>query len=190
MRISQGTFSFLPDLSDEEIEAQIRYGLRQGYAMMVEYTDEPHPRNYLWEMWKQPDFDLEEDETDPVMEDVHNCRDAYPNHYIRLVFYDSRLGAQTPKLSFLVNRPVEEPGFRLDRQEVHDRTMNYTLHSYAAEEASGRRYGNDGSITSERDAAGVQEAKPGQDSPKRSRDGASADGGDVAPESDEGVGES
>lgn len=190
MRISQGTFSFLPDLTDEEIDAQIRYGLSKGYAMMVEYTDEPHPRNYLWEMWKQPDFDLDEDETDPVMKDVHDCRDAYPNHYIRLVFYDSRLGAQTPKLSFIVNRPPEEPGFRLDRAETHDRTINYTLHPYVMDDASGRRYGNDGAIGTDRDAAGVQEAKPGQDSPKRDRDGASADGDEPEAATDEGIGES
>ena len=45
MRITQGTFSFLPDLTDEQIEAQIRYALRQGWAITVEYTDDPHPRN-------------------------------------------------------------------------------------------------------------------------------------------------
>ncbi|MDQ3195464.1 MAG: ribulose bisphosphate carboxylase small subunit, partial [Pseudomonadota bacterium] len=44
MRITQGTFSFLPDLSDEQIGAQIEYALRQGWAVSVEYTDDPHPR--------------------------------------------------------------------------------------------------------------------------------------------------
>ncbi len=190
MRISQGTFSFLPDLTDEEIKAQIKYALGHGWATMVEYTDDPHPRNYLWEMWKQPNFDLEEDEVDPVMKDVNDCREAYPNHYVKLVCYDSGLGKQTTKLAFLVNRPAEEPGFRLDRQEARDRVIDYTLHSYATEDPYGRRYGNDGAIGSERDAAGVQDATPGQDSPKRSRDGGSADQEDPAPESDEGVGES
>ena len=54
MRITQGTFSFLPDLTDEQIEAQIRYALRHGWAMSVEYTDDPHPRNAYWEMWGLP----------------------------------------------------------------------------------------------------------------------------------------
>ena len=31
MRITQGTFSFLPDLTDEQIEAQLRYALRNGW---------------------------------------------------------------------------------------------------------------------------------------------------------------
>ena len=58
MRITQGTFSYLPDLTDDEIEAQIEYALDKGWAMAVEFTDDPHPRNVLWEMWGLPMFDL------------------------------------------------------------------------------------------------------------------------------------
>ena len=45
MRITQGCFSFLPDLDDEQIKAQIEYCLRNGWAIGIEYTDDPHPRN-------------------------------------------------------------------------------------------------------------------------------------------------
>ncbi|MBW8320796.1 MAG: ribulose bisphosphate carboxylase small subunit, partial [Rhizobium sp.] len=45
MRITQGCFSFLPDLTDEQITAQVEYCLRKGWAIGVEYTDDPHPRN-------------------------------------------------------------------------------------------------------------------------------------------------
>ena len=41
MRITQGTFSFLPDFTDEQIAAQLRYALEHGWAMSVEYTDDP-----------------------------------------------------------------------------------------------------------------------------------------------------
>ena len=58
MRITQGTFSFLPDLTDAEIRAQVDYALAQGWAISVEYTDDPHPRNFYWEMWGNPMFDL------------------------------------------------------------------------------------------------------------------------------------
>ena len=131
MRLTQGTFSFLEDLTDEEIEAQIRYGLQNGWAIMVEYTDDPHPRNSYWDMWNQPEFDLNPDEADVAMRDVHACRQAYPNHYVKVVCYDSSLGRQTSRLSFIVNRPREEPGFRLERQDKADRQMRYTIHSYA-----------------------------------------------------------
>ena len=32
MRITQGTFSFLPELTDAEIKAQIQYAIDQGWA--------------------------------------------------------------------------------------------------------------------------------------------------------------
>ena len=38
MRITQGSFSFLPDLSDAEIAAQIDYALKNGWAVSVEHT--------------------------------------------------------------------------------------------------------------------------------------------------------
>jgi ribulose-bisphosphate carboxylase small chain len=121
VRITQGTFSFLDDLTDAEIEMQISYALENGWAIMVEYTDDPHPRNAFWDMWNQPEFDLAPDEADVAMRDIHACREAYPNHYIKVVCYDSSLGRQTSRLSFIVNRPDEEPGFRLERQEKANR---------------------------------------------------------------------
>jgi Ribulose bisphosphate carboxylase, small chain len=59
-RITQGQFSFLPDLTEGEITAQIEYGLAKGYAWSVEYTDDPHPRNTYWEMFGMPMFDLKD----------------------------------------------------------------------------------------------------------------------------------
>jgi ribulose-bisphosphate carboxylase small chain len=145
MRITQGTFSFLPDLTDEQIEAQIAYSLRNRWAIMVEYTDDPHPRNSYWEMWGMPRFDLDEEQVDVAMRDVRACREAHPQHYIKLVAYDRSLGRQTTALSFIVNRPADEPGFRLERQEKADRQIRYTLHPYAADRPPGRRYAADSS---------------------------------------------
>ncbi|MHB8564499.1 MAG: ribulose bisphosphate carboxylase small subunit, partial [Acidiferrobacteraceae bacterium] len=50
-RITQGQFSFLPDLTDAQITAQIKYALKHGWAVSVEYTDDPHPRNTYWDMF-------------------------------------------------------------------------------------------------------------------------------------------
>lgn len=188
MRITQGTFSFLPDLSDEEIEAQIRYALGQGWDIMVEYTDDPHPRNNLWDMWKQPNFDLEPDDAGEALQEVNDCREAYPNHYIKLVAYDASLGRQTSRLSFIVNRPSEEPGYRLERTETHDRTMNYTIVPYAHQNPPGRRYGNEGSLSTQPTSTRVQDAIAGPDSPKFDPDAGAGNG--PAPERDEGAGES
>jgi ribulose-bisphosphate carboxylase small chain len=147
MRITQGTFSYLPDLSDEQIEAQLRYSLRNGWAIMIEHTDDPHPRNALWEMWGQPQFDLGEDEVDVAMREVRAAREACGHEYVKVVAYDRSLGRQTTALSFIVGRPADEPGFRLDRTEKADRQIRYTLQAYATSAPVGRRYTANGRPT-------------------------------------------
>jgi ribulose-bisphosphate carboxylase small chain len=138
MRITQGTFSFLPDLTDEEIRAQIEYALANGWACSVEYTDDPHPRNTYWEMWGLPMFNMKD--AAAVMTEVQACRKARPDHYIKVNAFDSTRGVESLCLSFIVNRPAEEPGFRLTRQEGADRVMRYTLESYATTRPAGERY--------------------------------------------------
>ena len=64
------------------------------------------------------------------------------NHYIKLIAYDASYGRHTTALSFIVNRPAHEPGFRLDRTDAHDRVMRYRLHPYAADRPVGSRYLN------------------------------------------------
>jgi ribulose-bisphosphate carboxylase small chain len=142
MRITQGTFSFLPDFTDDQIADQIRYALDHGWAMSVEYTDDPHPRNSYWEMWGPPMFDLGTEEADVVIREVRACREAHPDHYVKLNAYDSSLGRQTTALSFIVGRPGHEPGYRLDRTEGPDRVLRYRLHPYAVDRPAGRRYAN------------------------------------------------
>ena len=58
--------------------------------------------------------------------------------------YDASLGRQTTALSFIVNRPASEPGFRLDRQEASDRRIRYSLHAYATDQPPGERYRPEG----------------------------------------------
>lgn len=138
MRLTQGTFSFLPDLNDEQISKQVKFCLDKGWAVNLEYTDDPHPRNTYWEMWGQPMFDLR----DPagVMLEVKACRDAFPNHYVRLSAFDATRGVESIRLSFIVNRPAEEPGFSLERTEMAGRLIRYTTRSYAVRAPSGSRY--------------------------------------------------
>lgn len=140
MHLTQGTFSYLPPLTDEEIKAQIQYSIDNGWALAVEFTDDPHPRNVYWEMWDLPMFDVVD--AAAVMSEINRCREAYPNHYVRVSAYDASLGRQTTALAFIVNRPSEEPGFRVERQESPDRQIRYTLHAYAADRPHGQRYGN------------------------------------------------
>ena len=135
MRITQGTFSFLPDFTDEQITAQIRYSLSHGWAMSIEHTDDAHPRNPYWDMWGLPMFDLADDQSDVVLRELRACREAHPDRYVKLIAYDATHGRQTTALSFIVGRPAHEPGFRVDRTDTHDRVVRYRL--YPAQEPAG-----------------------------------------------------
>ena len=137
-RVTQGQFSFLPDLTDAEIALQIEYGLAKRYAWSVEYTDDPHPRNTYWEMFGMPMFDLKDGAG--VLQEVIECRRTFPSHYIRLVAFDSTRGIESIVMSFIVNRPKDEPGFGLARQEAAGRTIRYTVHSYATDRPEAQRY--------------------------------------------------
>jgi ribulose-bisphosphate carboxylase small chain len=125
MRITQGTFSFLPDLSDEQIRKQLQYALDHGWAIGIEYTDDPHPRNTFWEMWSQPMFDLRD--AAGALQEVQACRLANPESYVRVNAFDSTRGWETVRLSFMVQRPANEREFRLERTETRGRNIHYTL---------------------------------------------------------------
>jgi len=136
--LTQGTFSFLPPLSDEEIGRQVQYCLDHDWPINVEYTDDSHPRNTYWEMWGLPMFDIQD--AAAILHEINECRRAYPQHYVRVGAYDRTQGRQTITLSFIVNRPTHDPGFGLLRQEAHDQVIRYTVHSYATDRPAGERF--------------------------------------------------
>jgi ribulose-bisphosphate carboxylase small chain len=138
MRLTQGTFSFLPDLSDAQISAQIEYCLERGWAVSVEYTEDPHPRNTYWEMFGIPMFDLKD--AAGIMKEVETCRRTFPNRYVKVNAFDATRGVESVRLSFIVARPQEEPGFELLREEGPGRQVRYSLRSYATRRPEGHRY--------------------------------------------------
>jgi ribulose-bisphosphate carboxylase small chain len=138
VRLTQGTFSFLPDLTDEQIAKQIAYAVSKKWAINIEHTDDPHPRNSYWELWGLPLFDI----SDPaaVMYEIASCRKANPGVYIKVNAFDNTRGIESCSLSFIINRPAFEPGFKLNRIEDVGRSQKYNIHSYATEKPEGSRY--------------------------------------------------
>jgi ribulose-bisphosphate carboxylase small chain len=139
MKLTQGAFSFLPELSDEQISKQVQYALNKSWAISIEYTDDPHPRNSYWEMWGLPLFDIKDPAA--VVFEINMARKAKPNYYIKVACFDNTRGVESCCLAFIVNRPAYEPGFRMSRQEVAGRQLCYTLESYAVNaKPEGERY--------------------------------------------------
>ena len=140
MKITQGAFSYLPELTSEQIGKQIQYALDHDWPISIEYTDDPHPRNSYWEMYGLPMFDVKD--AAGILADVEKAIAEHPDEYIKVNAYDARLGRQTTALSFIVHRPANETGFRLERTGDVDRTIRYKIHSYATEKPQGERYKN------------------------------------------------
>jgi ribulose-bisphosphate carboxylase small chain len=139
MKLTQGAFSFLPDLTEEQITKQIQYALDKNWAVSIEYTDDPHPRNNYWEMWGLPLFDIKDPAA--VLFELNMCRKAKPNYYVKVACFDNSRGVESCVLSFIAQRPAYEPGFRLVRQESEGRKLIYTIESYSAVgKPEGERY--------------------------------------------------
>lgn len=138
MHITQGQFSFLPPLTDTEIRAQVDYALSKGWALSVEWTDDPHPRNCYWNMWGNPMFQIKDGAA--VLFEVNACRKAHAEVYIKVNAFDNTRGVESMVMSFIVQRPTTEPGFGLQRTEDHGRSIRYTTHSYATNNPPGSRY--------------------------------------------------
>jgi len=138
-RITQGCFSFLPDLTDEQIRKQVDYMIKAGFAISIEYTDDPHPRNCYWEMWGLPLFDIPDAAT--IMYELAEARKAHPGIYLKMNAFNNARGIESTAVSFIVQRPAFEPGFYLVRQEAAGRNIAYTIQSYAVQSAGeGARY--------------------------------------------------
>jgi ribulose-bisphosphate carboxylase small chain len=138
MRLTQGTFSFLPDLTDEQIRRQVDYCLGNGWAVSIEYTDDPHPRNVYWEMFGLPMFDVHD--AAAILGEIRACRQTFPRHYIKVNAFDSTHERESLRLSFIVGRPESEPGFALTREEGPGRMVRYTTRAYATDRPEGERY--------------------------------------------------
>jgi len=90
VRLTQGCFSFIPDLTDEQILAQVEYAISKGWAMNIEWTDDPHPRNSYWDLWGLPLFDIKDPAT--VVYELNQARKFTANGYIRLNAFDASYG--------------------------------------------------------------------------------------------------
>jgi ribulose-bisphosphate carboxylase small chain len=134
-RITQGTFSFLPDLTDQQIATQVQYCLDNRWAVSIEFTDDPHPRNTYWEMWEAPMFDL--GSVGPFMSELKACRAAMPSSYVRVAAFDSTKGWESLRASFLVQRPPVETALRMDRQYGAGRSVTYSTHVNGSARSAG-----------------------------------------------------
>lgn len=139
MRLTQGAFSYLPDLTDAQIKKQVEYAIKKGWAVNIEWTDDPHPRNVYWELWGLPLFNIKDSAA--ILFEIDECRKANTTGYIKINAFDAAKGCESCVLSFIIQRPQEEAGFYIQRTEVEGRFQRYTIQSYEVQSTpEGSRY--------------------------------------------------
>ena len=94
------TFSYLPQLSDDEIRAQVQYIVSKGWNPAVEHTEPENAASSYWYMWKLPMFG--ETNVDTILAEVEACKKAHPSNHVRLVGYDNY--AQSQGTAMVIHR--------------------------------------------------------------------------------------
>eukprot|EP01025_Chloroclados_australasicus_P012634 TRINITY_DN158_c0_g1_i11.p1 TRINITY_DN158_c0_g1~~TRINITY_DN158_c0_g1_i11.p1 ORF type:complete len:195 (-),score=11.02 TRINITY_DN158_c0_g1_i11:138-677(-) len=126
------TFSYLPPLTDDQINKQVDYILRNNWTPCLEFAapDQAYAShentvrmgdcastyqdNRYWTMWKLPMFGCTDGSQ--VLTEIQACTKAFPDAYIRLVCFDAKRQVQIS--GFLVHRPPSATDYKLpaDRQ--------------------------------------------------------------------------
>lgn len=81
------TFSYLPDLTKEQISKQVQYIVSKGWNPAVEHTEPENAFDHYWYMWKLPLFG--ETDVAKILAEAESCHKAHPKHHVRLVGYDN-----------------------------------------------------------------------------------------------------
>ncbi len=86
------TFSYLPEMSAEQIRSQVAYIVSKGWNPAVEHTEPENAFAHYWYMWKLPLFG--ETDVDKILAETEACHKAHPTHHIRLIGYDNYAQSQ------------------------------------------------------------------------------------------------
>jgi ribulose-bisphosphate carboxylase small chain len=111
-RITQGCFSLLPDLTDDQLKKQVEYCIKNGFAVSIEWTDDPHPRNCYWEMWGLPLFEIPDAAT--IMYEISEARKAHPGVYMKINAFNNTRGVESTAIAFIIQRFLHPLGLRLE----------------------------------------------------------------------------
>ncbi len=98
------SFTETVTLNDEQLREQVRYCGERGWALLIEHTADPSPDNHFWARWGLPLLDPDDPEL--VLFEINACRQAFPQHHIRVIANDSAMGRSLVRHSILVHAPT------------------------------------------------------------------------------------
>ena len=81
------TFSYLPEMTKDQIRKQVEWIVSNGWNPAIEHTEPSNATGYYWYMWKLPMFG--ETDVDAILAELDECHAANPKHHVRLLGYDN-----------------------------------------------------------------------------------------------------
>ncbi len=81
------TFSYLPEMTPENIRKQVAYLVKKGWNPAIEHTEPEYLMDSYWYMWKLPMFG--ETDVDLILAEAEACHKANPDNHVRLLGYDN-----------------------------------------------------------------------------------------------------
>ncbi len=94
------TFSYLPEMTAEQIRRQVEYIVAQGWNPGIEHVEPENASANYWYMWKLPMFG--EDSVDAIINECVACHNAHPQNHVRLLGFDNF--AQSAGASMVIYR--------------------------------------------------------------------------------------
>lgn len=98
------TFSYLPEMTPEQIRKQVEYIVAKGWNPAVEHTEPENAMGSFWYMWKLPMFG--ETDVDRILAEAAACHQAHPDNHVRLVGYDNFKQSKGAEMVIYRGKPV------------------------------------------------------------------------------------
>ena len=86
------TFSYLPEMTEEQIRKHVAYVVSKGWTPAVEHCEPENSFGNYWYMWKLPLFG--ETDVDRILAEANACHKAHPDNHVRLIGYDNYAQSQ------------------------------------------------------------------------------------------------
>lgn len=93
-------FSYLPPMTDEQLQKQLDYLVAQDLDCVVEHVEPARASETYWYMWKLPYFGNRDRAA--LNAAIAECHQANPGHHVRVSGIDKK--RQTVRFSLVVHR--------------------------------------------------------------------------------------
>ncbi len=98
------TFSYLPEMTPEQIRAQVKYIVSKGWNPAIEHTEPHNATSHYWYMWKLPMFG--ETDVDRILAEAEACHKAHPDNHVRLIGFDNYAQSKGAEMVIFRGKPV------------------------------------------------------------------------------------